>query len=210
MNTKTPEINISEEFEKILPSTVRNNLFDDSEDYENLREYIIAQPYNPQRKKSPPFAGIELVDYVDFRREEVIEKATQKHKHLFFIRQSEKGEPKFCNAVGYYQRHSKGFWVLPYSYIVAKAYRQVDFPAMENRNLDGENIYITKPILFNSPEEAATFVLGRRAKLDEWVDRKGNGLLYYYQGLLSRHRQSAIPCAQQISLLISSILGNFP
>lgn len=186
MKSKAEDININEEFEKILPSTPRKSLFDDSEDYESLREYIIAQPYNSLRKRNLPFAEVELIEYIDFQRNNGIDKATEEHKHLFFIRQSEKGKEDFCNAVGYYQKHSKSFVLMPYSYIVAQAYGHVPFPShrIGNKHMDGKNRYITHPITFNTPEEAATFVLGQKAGLDEWVDRRGKGLLDYYPNLL--------------------------
>lgn len=186
MKSKVEDININEEFEKILPSTPRKSLFDDSEDYESLREYIIAQPYNSLRKKNLPFAEIEFIDYVDFQWNNGIDKATEENKHLFFIRQSEKGEEEYCNAAGYYQKHSKSFVLMPYSYIVAQAYGHVPFPShrIGNKHMDGKNRYITHPITFNTPEEAATFVLGQKAGLDEWVDRRGKGLLDYYPNLL--------------------------
>ena len=95
MKSKAEDININEEFEKILPSTPRKSLFDDSEDYERLREYIIAQPYNSLRKRNLPFAEVELIEHIDFQRSNGIDKATEEHKHLFFIRQSEKGKEDF-------------------------------------------------------------------------------------------------------------------
>lgn len=188
MKSRTEDININEEFEKILPPTPRKSIFDDSEDYESLREYIIAQPYNSLCKRNLPFVDVELIDYVDFRRKEAIDKATEEHKHLFFIRQSEKGKEEYCNAVGYYQKHSKSFVLIPYSYIVAQAYGHVPFPShrIGNKHMDGKNRYITHPITFNTPEEAATFVLGQKAGLDEWVDRRGKGLLDYYPNLLEK------------------------
>jgi len=188
MKSRVEDININEEFEKILPPTPRKSLFEDSEDYESLREYIIALPYNSLRKRNLPFVDVELIDYVDFRRNDAIDKATEEHKHLFFIRQSEKGKEEYCNAVGYYQKHSKSFVLMPYSYIVTWAYEHVPFLVQktENKHMDGVNRYITHSITFSSPEEAATFVLGQKAGLDEWVDRRGKGLLDYYPNLLEK------------------------
>ena len=185
MKTKAEEININEEFEKLLPPTPRKSLFDDSEDYESLREYIMAQPYNSLRKKSLPFAGVELMPYVDFRREQIIEKETAEHKHLFFIRQSEKGKPEFCNAVGFYLKHAKSFHVIAYSYIVAETHETVSSHLLRRvrSEMDGVNRYTSYNIPFDSPEDAATFVLGQKAGLDEWIDRRGKGLLDYYPDL---------------------------
>lgn len=185
MKAKAEEINIDEEFEKLLPPTLRKSLFDDSEDYESLREYIIAQPYNSLPKRSLPFSAVELMDYVDFRRNEAVDKATKEHKHLFFVKQSQKGKEEFCNAAGYYEKNSKSFIVMPYSYIVSQTCGHVHYPKQRYgaTNMDGVNRYITHPIPFNSPEEAATFVLGQKAGLDEWIDRRGKGLLDYYPNL---------------------------
>ena len=99
MKSKDDEINIIEEFEKMLPPTPRKILFDDSEDYYSLREYIMSQPYNSLRKKKPLFSGIELMDYVDYRRIEAIDKATAEHKHLFFIQQSQKGKERLFESI---------------------------------------------------------------------------------------------------------------
>lgn len=188
MRAKAEEINIDEEFERILPPIPRKIIFDDSEDYNSLREFIISQPYNSLRKKKPLFSGIELMDYVDFRRTEAIEKATAEHKHLFFIQQSQKGKEEFCDAAAYYQKSSKSLVILPYSYIVSQAYGIIPLLRLRkgNVNMDGINRYIPNQILFSSPTEAATFVLGQEASLDEWVDRRGKGLLAYYPDLLEK------------------------
>lgn len=185
MKENAEDININEEYEKFFPPTERKILFDDSGDYKSLREYIIAQPYNSLHKRHLPFTGVELIDYVDFRREDAIDKATKEHKHLFFIRQSEKGREEYCNAVGYYETRAKSFVLMPYSYIVAKAYRRVPLNSPRDGSIiiDGINRYITHPMPFNSPEEAASFVLGHKAGIDEWVDRRGKGLLSYYHNL---------------------------
>lgn len=44
MKNNAEEININEEFEKILPPTPRKSIFDDSKDYASLCKYIMAQP----------------------------------------------------------------------------------------------------------------------------------------------------------------------
>ena len=188
MKAQAEEININEEFEKILPPTPRKSIFDESEDYESLREYIMAQPYNTLKKSKLPFSGVELLDYVTFMFGEAVDKATAEHKHLFFIRQSVKGKEEFCDAAGYYLKKSKSFVVMPYSYIVAIANGRVPYPAQRTgkENLNGKNRYITCSLNFVSPEDAATFVLGQKAGLDEWVDRRGKGLLEYYPELAAK------------------------
>ncbi|MBR8705635.1 DUF4357 domain-containing protein [Bacteroides pyogenes] len=208
MKELVEKINIDEEFEKILPTTPRKSLFGDSEDYEGLREYIIAQPYNSLPKRKLPFVDVELIDYVDFRRNDAVDKATEEHKHLFFIKQSEKGKDEYCDAAGYYQKHSKKIVLIQYSYIVTQAYGHVPFPLQRkgNKNIDGGNRYIIHSITFNSPEEAATFVLGQKAGLDEWVDRRGKGLLDYYPNLLDNPEQSVSNIlAPQLDITVSPV-----
>ena len=186
MKEKAEDININEEYEKLVPTTERKSLFDDSEDYQSLREYIMAQPYNTLKKSKLPFAGIELLSYIDFRWQQAVDKATDERKHLFFIKQSEKGQAEFCNAAGYYEKKTKNFVVLPYSYIVSQAYGAfMPYSILRNgnRNMDGNNRYVTFPVILDDPEQAATFVLGQKAGLDEWVDRRGKGLLDYYPEL---------------------------
>ncbi len=185
MKEKVEEININEEYEKLVPPMERKCLFDDSEDYESLREYIMAQPYNSLKKSKLPFAEVELLDYVSFMFSQVVDKETAEHKHLFFIRQSIKGKEEFCDAAGYYLKYSKSFVVMPYSYIVAQANGQMPYPAQRTgkNNLNGKNRFTTCSLTFTSPEKAATFVLGQKAGLDEWVDRRGKGLLDYYPEL---------------------------
>lgn len=61
MKSKTEDININKEFEKIFPLTPRKNLFDDSEDYESLRKYITAQPYISPVKENLPFSEVETM-----------------------------------------------------------------------------------------------------------------------------------------------------
>lgn len=185
---KENKLDINEEYEKLVPPTVRKSLFDESEDYDSLREYIMSQPYNTLKKRKLPFSDIELIDYIDFRRGELIDQETAAHKHLFFIKQSVKGKPEFCNAVGYYLKQTKGFVVMPYSYIVAYANGKVPLPSLRlgNNNMDGVNRYISTSISFISPGDAASFVLGHKAGLDEWVDRRGKGLLEYYSELVAK------------------------
>lgn len=185
MKYKEDNIDIQSEFEKILPPTPRKSLFDENDDYESLREYIITQPYNSLHKRSLPFAEVELMDYIDYKRNEAIDKATHNRKHLFFIRQSTKGKEEFCDAVGFYQHGSKSFILMPYSYIVAKVHGQVPHRGqrLTSCRIDGVNKYTTQSISFISPEDAAIFVLGQGARLEEWIDRRGKGLLEYYPDL---------------------------
>lgn len=185
MKVKAEEIDINEEYEKLVPPTERESLFDESEDYEGLREYIMAQPVTIFHKPKLPFRDVELLEYIPYKFGEMVNKATQEHKHLFFITQSEKGQPEYCNAAGYYSKILKKFVLLPYSYIVNQSYGVMPYANLRhgNNNLNGCNRYITFPLTLDDPEQAATFVLGQKAGLDEWVDRRGKGLLEYYPEL---------------------------
>lgn len=182
MKEKSEEIDINEEYEKLVPPTVRKSLYDEGEDYESLREYIMAQPVTFLSKQNLPFKDVVLLECVPYKFSEEVDKATEEHKHLFFIRQSEKGQPEYCNAAGYYSKAFDRFNILPYSYIVNRAYGEMPHASIRlgNKKQDGCNHYITSSVVFPNPERAATFVLGQKAGLDEWVDRRGKGLLEYY------------------------------
>lgn len=182
------ELNIDEEFEKILPPTKHESLFDDSDDYQSLREYIISQPLTVYYQPKLPFRDIKVIDYLDFKWEESVSNATLSRRHLFFIKQSERGAVDYCNAFGYYDKTSSKFVVLPYSFIVNNSYGLVPYSWIRraNKNIDKENRYITGSLTFNDASVAATFVLGQKAGLEEWVDRRGKGLLAYYPELAEK------------------------
>ena len=53
---KEEKLNINEEFDKLLPPTERKSLFDDDEDYNSFRLYIMQQPrgfYTNSKNKLP-------------------------------------------------------------------------------------------------------------------------------------------------------------
>ncbi|MBO5613124.1 MAG: DUF4357 domain-containing protein [Prevotella sp.] len=188
MKGNTEKIKINEEYEKLVPPIERKSLFDDSEDYNSFREDIMAQPVTILHNSKLPFSDVELLEYIPYRFDEAINKATEEHKHLFFITQSVKGQPEYCNAAGYYNKILKKFILLPYSHIVNQTYGVIPCTSLRhvNKNLDGYNCYVTSPIILDDPEKAATFVLGQKAGLDEWVDRRGKGLLEYYPELATK------------------------
>ena len=201
MKEKVEDININEEYEKLVPPIERISLFDESEDYESFREYIMSQPYNSLKKSKLPFADVELLDYITYRFNDAVEKATEQHQHLFFIRQSEKGQP------GYYSKTLKKFIILPYGYIVNQAYGLIPYAHLRsgNKNLDGCNRYVTFPIMLDDPEKAATFVLGQKAGLDEWVDRRGKGLLEYYPELASKPVANPVVFSTPAPIVVNAI-----
>ena len=184
---EAPELNINEEYEKLVPPTKRECLFDESEDYESFRDYIMSQPVNVLKNPKLPFQDVKVQDYLEFMRESFVNKETAARKHLFFIKQSQKGEPEYCFASGYYDKETKQFMVLPYSFIVNQAYENTHFQSQRrtSKNKDGNNRFTTSLLAFNTPEEAASFVFGHKAGLDFWRDRKGKGLLDFYPTLAS-------------------------
>ena len=177
------KLNINAEYEKLIPPTQRESLFEDSEDYESLRQYIIDQPRIHFSKNKYPFSGIQLTSYVDYRKQDIIDQERENNKHIFYLKQSQKGRSDFCDAAGYYVKETRGFVLLPYSHIINKA--QPSAPKGYGRKgaLDGVNLYTLSLISFWSPEVAASYVLGQSAGLDEWIDSKGKGLLAYYKEL---------------------------
>lgn len=62
MKYKTKEIDINKEYEKLVPPTERKSLFDESEDYEGLRKYIMAQPVTILHKPKLPFSDVKILD----------------------------------------------------------------------------------------------------------------------------------------------------
>lgn len=180
--------NINDEYEKLIPPTKRKTLFDDSEDYEILRNYIIEQPYISVKKRLP-FNDIKITSYIEYLRMETIEKEIANGKHIFYLRQSQKGFPDFCDAAGFFRKLTKTFTLLPYSYIVNTPLGIVPDGYSRKGDKDGSNLYTLSYMVFKSPSEAASYVLGQKAGLQEWIDSRGQGLLTYYKEL-SQHSTS--------------------
>lgn len=162
MKSKTEDININKEFEKIFPLTPRKSLFDDSEDYESLREYIIAQPYISPVKENLPFSEIETM-------------------HLFYIKKDGEVGRK-CNAIGYFDEKTSTFVLKKGSKWVSEVTRGYLFTASElqrriyiekNCKVIADSIIQSRDIICKSPSAAASFVLGRMANgWKEWIDKE--------------------------------------
>lgn len=179
--TKEDILNVNKEYEKLVPPVKREMLFDESEDYNSFRNYIINQPQEAYSKKKLPFNEVVLLSYSYYKKNEVIDNARANGKRVFFIKQSIKGMADFCDAAGYYSYSTKKFVLLPFSFIVSKSrdlFTKVDTRA---DTPDGVNLYTLSVKVFDSPEDAASYVLGQRAGYNEWVDVKGNGLDVYYK-----------------------------
>lgn len=181
MKEKVEDLNINEEYEKLVPPTKRESIFEESEDYESFRQYIIEQPRAVFFKKSLPFSEVKVTSYVEYKKQDAIDK--EKGKHIFYLKQSRKGRTDFCDAAGYYIKQTRGFVVLPFSHIINEAHGFVPKGYCRKGKLDGANLYILTSLVFNSPEDAASFVLGQSAGMDEWIDARGKGLLAYYKEL---------------------------
>ena len=189
---KEEKLNINEEFDKLLPPTERESLFDPSEDYESLRQYIIAQPRIGASKSKLPFSEVVLTSYAEYTHENIREEEMTKY-HIFFLQQSSKGKSDFCDAAGYYVRQAKTFVLLPYSYIVNEPQGFVPLGYTRKWEKDENNLYTSQTLIFQSPEEAASYVLGQTAGLDEWIDSRGKGLLHYYKTLEPKPIVEATP-----------------
>lgn len=191
--TKEELQNINDEYEKLVPPTKRESIFKESEDYERLRQYIICQPSIVYQKNKLPFSEVKITSYVEYKKQDVIEKE-RPNWHIFFLRQSKKGQPDFCDAAGYFIRKTKEFVLLPFSHIITIPLGKVPSGYSRKGEMDGNNLYIKSTITFKSPEEAASYVLGQSAGMDEWIDSRGNGLLAYYKELAF---QSTTPETQE-------------
>lgn len=176
-------LNIDEEYEKLVPPTERKSLFDEDEDYESFRIFIMEQHKPYIRSSKLPFSDIELPSYIEYKKQIVLDKENACRKHIFYLKQSQKGRKDYCDAAGYYNRTSKCFILLPYSHIVNEAIEHVPYETERKGLYEGINLYITQYLTFYSPTDAASFVLGQNAGMEEWVDSRGNGLLHYFKEL---------------------------
>ena len=171
MKSKTEDININKEFERIFPLTPRKSLFDDSEDYESLREYIIAQPYISLEKENLPFSEVETM-------------------HLFYI-ERDGGVGRNCYAIGCFDEKTSTFVLKKGSKWVSEVTRGYLFTASElqrriyikkNCKVIADSIIQSRDIICKSPGVAASFVLGRIANgWKEWIDKEGCCLKAVYK-----------------------------
>ena len=183
------------DFEKIFGEFKKPvNLFDEDEDYYGvLRPHILSHITESYSKGKLPFQGVELIPYPDFMRAREIARLERNGHHIFFIKRFRHGFDSFCDAAGYYNRYSRNFKIIEYSYIVSvdrfgiyDAVLQIKRQkALLSRSKDiGKEKYLTETITCNDPSIAASYVLGRKADLLEWEDRNGKKLVHYYNDLL--------------------------
>ena len=170
------------------------NLFDEDEDYYGvLRPQLQYQHIGSFSEDKLPFQGVELLPYPDFIRQEVLTKLERKGHHIFYIRRYRHGFISFCDAAGYYNRFSKIFKIVEYSYIVPNdyfGYSEYDLQSirqnvlMSKSKVEGIERYLTKRIDCANPSIAASLVLGRQSSFYEWKDSDGRVLSYFYKDLL--------------------------
>lgn len=170
------------EYEKLVPPSEHKSIFEESEDYDSLRQYIIDQPQVKLHDKKLPFSEVRLIPYLDYKREETIDKEQSTGKHLFYLKQSSKGEHDFCDAAGYYIKQTGQFVLLSFSSVVIKPSGRSPRTESENLKISNGVLYVLSPITFRSPEAAALYVLRKRVSADVWQDSQGVGLLAYYRG----------------------------
>lgn len=181
------------EIEKIFGSPRRINLFDENEDYYNvIRPNILMQPAERFKKRELPFSGIRLIPYTDYCKQKAIEDAKSHKQHVFYIRKSTKGSCDYCDAAGYYDNKKREFIILKYSYIVSTnhySFEDLAHQIEQNNALitkgkaEDNNMYLTEDIICVNPVYSASYVLGKKASIIEWVDEKGKSILSYYPDL---------------------------
>jgi hypothetical protein len=181
------------EVEKLFGSPRRVDLFDEGDDYYNVvRPFILLQPAESFKENELPFTGVKLTPYTDFVKHQVIEDAKKQRQHIFYIKKSEKGNSDFCDAAGFYDKKKQIFIILRYSYIVSSNNYSSDDLALQmgrrkammtRSKADGNNRYLTENIHCVNPTVSASYVLGRKASIIEWVDDKGRSILSYYPDL---------------------------
>ena len=181
------------EVEKLFGSPRRVDLFDEGDDYYNVvRPFILLQPAESFKENELPFTGVKLTPYTDFVKNQVIEDAKKQRQHIFYIKKSEKGNSDYCDAAGFYDKKKQIFIILRYSYIVSSNNYSSDDLALQmgrrkammtRSKADGNNRYLTENIHCVNPTVSASYVLGRKASIIEWVDDKGRSILSYYPDL---------------------------
>lgn len=186
------DFDINEEYEKLFGKPEPMHIFDSDEEYSELRQYILMQPTITAYKSKLPFTGVSLMPYTEFAWHQEIQKAQDKSYRIFYIQQNNPDSPYYCNAAGVYDKKTKKFVILKYSYIVSRnEFSFEDFSIliarrkalMNHTKVEGHLRYLTDNCVCDSPEQAACFVLGCSAGALEWVNDKGKSLLSFYPEL---------------------------
>ena len=185
------EININEEYEHLFGSASIVDLFDADEDYYNgLRQQIINTPRDNIARKELPFAGIEVIPYIDMLLIDEINRANKNGYRVFILKKSRPGNHNYCNAAGYYIPHDKKFIILKYSHISrSESFSTSDSFLRNKRNSilknktaqNREQIFLSEEITCHDARIAACIVMAKRVEMNEWRDEKNKTPQNYYK-----------------------------
>lgn len=182
------EHDINEEYEKLFGKAAKINLFNSDEEYDNLRQEILSQPHELNFQSKLPFQDIKLLPYKEYIWDKVQKEAKSKGFRVFYI----KLRSPYCRAAGYYDPKKESFCLLKYSYIVSKDRFPIEEKALqEGRNElllplcieEGRKKYTSEDIIFSSPLDTASYVLGIKTSLMAWKDYKGKNIFNYFPKL---------------------------
>lgn len=221
------------EIEKIFGSPRRVDLFDEDEQYYSIvRPNILLQPAESFDKKKLPFSGVRLLTYIDYCRHIAIEESKKRKRHIFYIKSSSKGNIDYCDAAGYYDNRRKVFVIIKYSFISSlDQFLDIDNYFLRHGHKiilqtkcekEDDNSYLIDNVQCPNPVLSASYVLGKKARIGEWVDDKGKNIYSYYPELLQmqinsqefvsviRSRGEVIPKEKKdlIYKIVSSILAS--
>lgn len=199
---------VNVEYEKLFGAAKRVNLFESEEEYDELRQFIIAQPQETDLSKELPFNGIvlpiiERKPKIEERKKSLISKILtsllEKHKpdltpkkvakpvpnkHLFFIK-----ENGLCDAKGYYDEKTKFFFICKdslVSYDTDLLYLINDPEKARETFLkkiceEEKGFYrVVRDAKCRSASAAACYVLGYLSDQSFWKDCEGKKLSEIY------------------------------
>lgn len=196
---------VNDEYEKLFGASKHINLFDTDEEYKQLRQFIIDQPYVTYVTENLPFEGIELTarkETTKPRRERIKKAIVEENKpeekdptiethmpedlsrHLFFIK-----ENGVCDASGYYNEEKKYFYICKgslVSYDTDLIYMVTDKERARQNFIDKICIEVNgyykviRDAKCRSAAAAASYVLGYQDDFTRWKDAEGKTLSDVY------------------------------
>ncbi len=192
-----PLIDIDSEYEKLFGKEEPINLFDSDEEYEILRQEILAQTADNNGEDKLPFDGVTICSYSEYLWKESIQDAKGKGFHLFFIKQ----DTPCCYAAGYYEPTKRLFVLLKASKIVASNSYDKEHAALlfgrrkslRNKIIRNDNnCTLTEEVKLSDPLLSASYVLGAVADISKWRDEDGRSLPRFYPELAKLQRQELL------------------
>lgn len=195
---------VNVEYEKLFGVVKRINLFDSEEEYDELRQYIIAQPQEAYLSKELPFDGMviptlerkpRIGDKKKYLICEILTWLQEKHKdkssvkvirpvypdrHLFFIK-----EDGVCDAKGFYDEKTKFFFICKDSLV---SYETDIFYVINDKEFARETFLkkicekikgyyrVVRDAKCRSASAAACYVLGSLSDYTSWKDTEGKTL----------------------------------